>query len=122
MPIMAPLTMASSPSHDLPRRLGSLVNASLVSSTTQANPTHDGDGDGDDGGDGSEVMAYTFHDADDEDQGFGDYLDDDEEEEEDEEEVGHDHDDAKQDEESLLHPEHHNCPVHHQQSFLHETP
>jgi len=115
MPIMAPLTMASPPSHDLPRRLGSFTSASFVSST-QATPASDGDGDG---GDGSEVMAYTLDDADDEDQDFEDGLDDDEEEEE-EEDRGHD--DAQLGGESFHHPQHHSCPVHHQQSFLHEPP
>ncbi|KAH6649991.1 WD40-repeat-containing domain protein [Chaetomium tenue] len=119
MPIMAPLPVGSSPHpHDVSRRLGPLTNTSLASST-QATPTHE-----DNGGDGNEVMIYTLDDADDEDQDHIDTLDDEEgeegEQEEDDNEEADDEED-EEDEEGLYDPAHHNCPIHHQQSLIHES-
>lgn len=121
MPIMAPLPVGSSP-HDVSRRLGPLSplsNTSLASST-QATPAPE-----DNGGDGNEVMIYTLDDADDECQAHIETPNHEEDEEggQDENEDNDDADDAddEEDEESLYDPEHHSCPIHNQQSLIHES-
>jgi hypothetical protein len=117
MPIMAPLPVGSSP-HDVSRRLGPLTNTSLASST-QATPAHE-----DNGGDGNDVMIYTLDDADDGGQDHIETLNNEEDEEgeqaEDDEDDADDADD-EEDEESSYDPEHHNCPIHNQQSLIHES-